>query len=138
MMNLQELSTVAKHQLPLKIFLLNNQGYHSIRQTQQNFFGEPKVGVDDKSGLHFPDFEMIAKSFGIAYQQCDQHNQVQDVIQNTMRHEGPVLCEIMLTTEQPFAPKLSARRLPDGRIVSPALEDMFPFLSDLEMNENTI
>lgn len=138
MMNLQELSTVAKHQLPLKIFLLNNQGYHSIRQTQQNFFGEPKVGVDENSGLHFPDFKLLAAAFGIAYQHCHHHDELEDVIQKTMQCEGPVLCEVVLTTEQPFAPKLSARRLPDGQIVSPALDDMFPFLSEAELNENRL
>ncbi len=136
MQNIQELATIAFNQYPIKIFILNNNGYHSIRQTQQNFFGEPLVGVGPDSGLGFPDFEKVVTGFGLPYIRCQQHTELTERIEATLRHVGPVVCEVFLDLQQVFAPKLSSRRLADGRMVTSPMEDMAPFLSREELQEN--
>ena len=138
MMNLQELQTIAGRGYPLKIFVLNNSGYHSIRQTQGNFFPDNIVGCGTDSGLSFPDFEKVAGAFGIGYQRCCNHDEFDEVIQRTMALEGPVICEIVLDLAQVFAPKLSSRKLEDGRMVTAPLEDMAPFLSREDLAKNMI
>jgi acetolactate synthase-1/2/3 large subunit len=138
MQNIQELAVIAFKKYPIKIFLLNNQGYHSIRQTQQNFFGKPFVGVGEDSGLGFPNFEALTKAFGIAYTRCSTHNDLNLAIAETLQGNAPHLCEIMLNLDQQFAPKLSSKRLADGRMVTKPLEDMAPFLSREELAENMI
>lgn len=138
MQNIQELATIAFKKYPIKIFLLNNQGYHSIRQTQQNFFGQPYVGVGEDSGLGFPNFEQLAKGFDIAYSRCTTHAEMNDAIEKTISDNQPHICEVMLTLTQQFAPKASSKRLPDGRMITKPLEDMAPFLSREEMEENMI
>jgi len=135
-MNLQELQTIVTHQLPVKIFLLNNRGYHSIRQTQQNFFPDNIVGCGEESGLGFPDFEKLAKAFGLFYRKAGQHGELESAIAGSLASAGPCLCEISLDLRQQFAPKTSSRRLPDGRIVSPPLEDLAPFLDRDELRKN--
>jgi acetolactate synthase-1/2/3 large subunit len=138
MQNIQELAIIAFKHYPIKIFLLNNQGYHSIRQTQQNFFGQPFVGVGEDSGLGFPNFEKLAKGFDIAYSRCHMHEELEAIITKALAGNEPHICEIMLTLDQQFAPKLSSKRLPDGRMVTKPLEDMAPFLSYEELAENML
>lgn len=134
-MNIQELQTVIHHRLPVKVFLINNGGYHSIRQTQKNFFGEPLVGVGvDSRDLSFPDMEKLSAAYGIPYV-CAHHNsQLKEAVGKTLSTEGPVICEVFVTTDQNFEPKSAAKRLPDGTMVSPPLEDLAPFLPDEEMD----
>ena len=138
MMNLQELQTVSGRKLPIKIFVLNNSGYHSIRQTQGNFFPDNIVGCGTDSGLSFPDFEKVARAFSIEYQHCCKHDELDSVIEETLNLQGPVICEIMLDLAQAFAPKLSSRKLEDGRMVSASLEDMSPFLDREELQSNIV
>jgi len=138
MMNLQELQTVLGLKVPIKIFVLNNAGYHSIRQTQGNFFPDNIVGCGTDSGLSFPDFGKIAAAFDIGYQRCCKHGELDEVIKRTMALEGPVICEIMLDLAQAFAPKLSSRKLEDGRMISASLEDMSPFLDREELRSNMV
>jgi acetolactate synthase-1/2/3 large subunit len=138
MMNLQELQTVSGRKLPIKIFVLNNSGYHSIRQTQGNFFPDNIVGCGTDSGLSFPDFEKVARAFSIEYQHCCKHDELDSVIEGTLNLQGPVICEIMLDLAQAFAPKLSSRKLEDGRMVSASLEDMSPFLDREELQSNIV
>lgn len=128
MMNLQELATLAHNQLNVKILLLNNDGYHSIRQTQQNLFGGRFVGLDAKSGIAFPDFSLIAEAFGIDYARIEGELSQKQL---TEALDGPCarLIEVVVDKTQDFAPKCSAKRLPNGRLVSPSLDDMAPFLS---------
>jgi acetolactate synthase-1/2/3 large subunit len=134
-MNLQELQTIVHHQMPIKTFLINNGGYHSIRQTQKNYFGEPLVGIGvDSYDLSFPDMEKLAAAYGIPYV-CAKHNgELAGAIRKAMEMEGPVICEVFVTTDQNFEPKSAAKRLPDGTMVSPPLEDLSPFLPDEEMD----
>lgn len=133
MMNLQELQTVIYNNLNLKIVILNNNGYHSIRQTQKNLFQPPMYGVCSDNGVSFPDFEKLSAAFGFPYFKVDSIEGADSQIQSALGTEGPVVIEAFLDPEQNFSPKLSARRLPDGTMVSPSLEDMSPFLSQEEM-----
>jgi acetolactate synthase-1/2/3 large subunit len=136
MMNLQELQTIRGLGLPVKVFILNNRGYHSIRQTQANFFADNIVGCGTDSGLSFPDFAKIADAFGFPYRRCDLHAGLETAIRDTLDGPGPQCCEIILDLAQPFAPKLTSRRLPSGKMVSSPLEDMAPFLSRDELRQN--
>jgi acetolactate synthase-1/2/3 large subunit len=135
-MNLQELQTIVHHNFPIKIFVLNNGGYHSIRQTQANFFNGHFVGCDMQSGVSFPDMERIAYAYGIPFVRCHNHAELDRCIARTLEGAVPAICEIMITPDQPFAPRISSKRLPDGRIVSAPLEDMYPFLDRAELKEN--
>lgn len=137
-MNLQELQTIITQKLPIIIFLLNNQGYHSIRQTQHNYFPDNAVGCGTESGLGFPDFEKLALAYGFTYYKIGDHKELAGIIQKSLAEPGPVLCEVVLDLEQTFSPKLASRRLPDGRMVSAPLEDLYPFLDREELAENML
>ena len=138
MMNLQELQTISGRKLPIKIFILNNSGYHSIRQTQANFFADNIVGCGTDSGLSFPDFGKVALAFGMAFERCENHAQLDAGISATLAVKGPAICEIVLDLGQSFAPKLSSRKLDDGRMITASLEDMAPFLSREELRSNML
>lgn len=137
-MNIQELQTIAHHRLPIKIFVLNNQGYHSIRQTQENFFGRPLVGCDRESGVSFPDMERVAYAYQIPFVRCSKHAELDSCISAALEGDHPSVCEVKLTPDQAFAPRVSSYRLPDGRIVSRPLEDMAPFLDRKEFENNML
>jgi acetolactate synthase-1/2/3 large subunit len=138
MMNLQELQTIVTNQLPIKIFLLNNSGYVSIFQTQRNFFNGEEVGAGPKSGLGFPDFKKLCAAFGLPYFSCENHEGMSYAIERTINQTGPVFCEIFVDEQIPFSPKLASKQLPDGKIVSPPLEDLAPFLTKEELAKNMI
>jgi acetolactate synthase-1/2/3 large subunit len=135
-MNIQELQTVVYNKLNLKIFVLNNNGYHSIRQTQTNLFKPPLVGVCDGNGLSFPDLEKLSYAYDINYLRIESHNGIEDKIMQALESKGPVICEVILDEDQNFEPKLSSKVLPDGKIVSPPIDDMFPFLDRDEYKTN--
>ena len=138
MMNLQELQTVVTNKLPIKIILINNQGYHSIRQTQTNLFSNHcKVGIGPESNdLSFPDYKKISNAFDIPYFEAHSNAEVKKSFDEMMRKDGFAIFEIFVSTEQFFEPKNSARRLDDGTIVSAPLEDLSPFLSREELAKN--
>jgi acetolactate synthase-1/2/3 large subunit len=138
MMNLQELQTIRGYGLPVKVFLFNNAGYHSIRTTQRNFFPGNDVGAGPESGVTFPDFAKIARAFDLPYRRCAAHDDLRAAIRETLAIDGPAVCEVMLDLEQPFSPKTSSKRLPDGRMVTAPLEDMSPFLPREELLENLL
>jgi acetolactate synthase-1/2/3 large subunit len=138
MLNLQELQTIRGYNLPVKVFVLNNNGYHSIRQTQRNFFPGNDVGSGPESGVTFPSFERIAYGFDFPFARASSHAEVRDVIERTLSVQGPAMAEIVLDLAQPFAPKVSSKRLPDGRMVTAPLEDMAPFLPRDEFLQNMI
>ena len=140
MMNLQELQTIIGAKMPIKIFLINNDGYHSIRQTERNFFGDqPLVGIGSDSGdLSFPDFGKLAEAFGFPYFKAEHNSELAGAVEAALAVEGPVICEAFVDTDQNFEPKSSGKRLPDGTMISPPLEDLTPCLSDEEMNQNMI
>jgi acetolactate synthase-1/2/3 large subunit len=135
-MNIQELQTVMYNKLNLKIIYLNNNGYHSIRQTQTNLFNPPLVGVCSGNGLSFPNVEKIAYAYDIPYVKIDNINEVSEQIQKVLSINGPVFCEVIVDMAQNFEPKLSSKVLPDGSIVSPLIDDMYPFLDRSEYIKN--
>jgi acetolactate synthase-1/2/3 large subunit len=137
-MNLQELQTIVHNKLPIKIFVLNNNGYHSMRQTLGSFFGSVKVGYDPEGGVSFPDMERIAYAYRIPFRRCSRHEELDRAIAETLKGDSPFICEMMLTIDQPFAPKQSSQSLPDGRIISKPLEDLAPFLDREEFKANMI
>lgn len=134
MMNIQELATIAYNKLNIKIFLLNNNGYHSMRQTQCNLFKPPFIGVDSSCGVGFPDFKKLAEAFGLKYFTTDSEENADLVIDEAINCDGPCICEAIVDSAQFFAPKSSSKVLDDGRIVSPSLDDMAPFLDRDEFN----
>lgn len=137
MMNLQELQTIITNNLPIKIFLINNSGYHSIRITQSNLFSEHcKVGIGEESGdLSFPAFRKIADAFGFPYYEAHSNASMKETVDKVLALDGPVFCEIYTDTEQRWEPKSSTKRLEDGTLVSPPLEDLAPFLPREELKE---
>lgn len=137
MMNLQELQTIITNKLPIKIFLINNSGYHSIRITQSNLFSEHcKVGIGEESGdLSFPAFRKIADAFGFPYYEAHSNASMKETVDKVLALDGPVFCEIYTDTEQRWEPKSSTKRLEDGTLVSPPLEDLAPFLPREELKE---
>ncbi len=136
MMNLQEMQTIAGYGMPVKVFLINNSGYASIFQTHRNFFGGVEVGGGPKSNVTFPDFGKVAAAFGFAYQRAENRDALADAIAATLAADGPAFCEIIVDENVPFAPKLGAKVHPDGRITSPPLEDLSPFLPREVLREN--
>ncbi len=133
-MNIQEMQTVIYNKMNLKTFILNNNGYHSIRQTQTNLFQPPLVGVCDGNGLSFPDLEKLSWAYGMRYVKIDDSSDIEVKVQEVLEGNDPVLCEVVLSDKQTFSPKLSSKVLPDGKIVSPPIEDMFPFLEREEFD----
>lgn len=137
MMNLQELQTILTNNLPIKIFLINNNGYHSIRITQTNLFSEHcKVGIGPESGdLSFPEFKKLAEAFGYQYYSASSNKEMYDTVDKVLSIDGPVFCEIFTDTQQVWEPKSSTKRLEDGTLVSPPLEDLAPFLPREELEK---
>ena len=138
-MNLAELQTIALHKLPIKLFVLNNQGYHSIRQTQQNYFPDNLIGCGPDSGLFFAPFDKLADACGFGYHAARATSPTWTTpCARRWPGDGPQMCEVFLDLSQQFAPKVSSKKLDDGRMVSAPLEDMAPFLSREELQSNLI
>ena len=138
MMNIQELQTISGLNIPAQIFILNNKGYHSIRQTQHSFFKDNIVGCGIDSGLTFPEFSKIATAFGLNYFSIKNHEELKSKLGNIMASEGRFICEIEIDLDQQFSPKVTSKKLEDGSMVTSSLEDMWPFLSKEELEINTI
>jgi len=136
MMNLQELQTVAHERLNLAIFVLNNGGYLSIRATQANFFGK-LIGEGAESGVSFPNFLKVAEAHGLPAMKIEGEN-FSAQIAKALVLQGPIVCEVILDRAQGFEPKLSSRKLADGRMVTAPLEDMAPFLPREEFIGNLL
>jgi acetolactate synthase-1/2/3 large subunit len=134
--NIQELQAVKHHQWPIKIFVLNNDGYLSIRMTQGSYFNR-FIGEGPRSGVSFPDVMALAQAYGLPAYRAEGEG-FETTIDEALSLPGPVLCEVMLDPDQPFEPKSSAKLLPDGRMISSPLEDMYPFLDKKEFEENLL
>jgi len=135
-MNIQELQTIIHHQMPIKIIYLNNDGYISIKQTQDGFFGGHRVGSDPKSGVSFPDIIKLGVAYGFKTCRITTHDHMQEDIEKLLNERGPVICEVVLTEEYKFFPKVSSRKLEDGRMISAPLEDLAPFMNREEFRSN--
>ncbi len=128
MMNIQDLATIALMKLPITIFILDNGGYHSIRQTQNNFFPNRTVGCGKESGLLFPNFESIGKGFGIKSLTIENNEGLIEQIPNLVKEDEPIICVLKLDISIPFRPKVTSKKLSDGSMQTARLEDMSPFL----------
>ncbi|MBQ7247021.1 MAG: thiamine pyrophosphate-binding protein [Lachnospiraceae bacterium] len=138
MMNLQELQTIITNRLPIKIFMINNGGYHSIRLTQSNMFAQnPRVGIGPESAdLSFPDFKKLSEAFGYRYLCAHSNEEMKKTVDEALALTGPAFIEIYTDTVQVWEPKSSAKKLPDGSLVSSPLEDLAPFLPREELKKN--
>lgn len=136
MMNLQELQTIKHNKLAIKIFVINNDGYISIKQTQKNFFNGHMTGSGCESGVSTPDFVEIGKAFGLKTIRIEKVSEINSKIAEVLQGDEPVLCEVLTKSDYAFSPKLSAKKLEDGTMISPSLEDMFPFLDRDKFEEN--
>jgi len=137
MMNLQELQTIAGGKLPVRIFVIENGGYHSIRQTQKNFFGGHYAGIGPESGdLSFPDLSRLSEAFGLNYTSCTSNATMKADVEKAAAAGMPCLIGVHVSPLQMTEPKASSRRLMDGTMVSSPLEDMAPFLSREELKAN--
>lgn len=137
-MNIQELQTIVTNEFPIKIFVINNGGYHSIRQTQRNFYPKRKlVGVGRDSGdLSFPDLSKIAYAYGYKYFSCHSNKELENSIKEALSTRGRLIFEVFVGISQNFEPKSSSKQLNDGTIISAPLEDMYPFLPREELESN--
>ena len=135
MMNMQELATIYQNKLNIKIFILNNGGYHSIRQTQENLFKPPLVGVDEATGISFPDFSILAKAFKFDYFCINSEKMADEIIKNVIVGSSPTICEVIVDKKQNFEPKVMSKKDKNGKLISTALDDMFPYLDRSEYNE---
>lgn len=135
-MNIQELQTIIHNNLDIKVFVFNNDGYLSIKHTQTNFFNGHLVGSNPESGVSCPDSIKIGKAYGFKTFRIANHKETAKVIEEVMQTTGPVLVEVMIAPMQPYYPKVTSKRFPDGHFESQPLDNMWPFLSAEEMAEN--
>ena len=139
MMNLQELQTMVGYNLPVKVIVLNNNGYLSIRQTQQAYFSDNMFGIGPEDGVTLPDFVKLGNAFGIKSIKVENLSEwSSQEVQNLLNSDEYALIEVIIDPAQQFSPKLASRKLDDGTMVSPSLEDMAPFLSREELAANLI
>lgn len=127
-MNIQDLETVRRLSLPIKFFVLNNQGYGSIRNSQDNYFGGFYVGAEKNSGVTTPELERIAYAYKIPYYKITSNDEMKNKIPHILKEDGPVLCEMMISMEERTMPRTTSKILEDGKMVSVPQEDLFPFL----------
>jgi len=137
-MNIQELQTIVNFNLPIKIFVLNNGGYLSIRNTMDKFFESRYYGTDNKSGLTFPEVEKIAYAYGLPYYRLETSEDLDHKLKEILSKEGYALVEVICPFKQDIIPSSSAKQNQEGKIVSQPLENMFPFLSEEEFNNEMI
>lgn len=137
MMNLQELQTIVTNELPVKIILINNGGYQQIRITQTNLFNKRYVGIGSDSGdLDFPDFGKIADAFGLPYRVCASRSDMEEAMNWVLDQDGYCMLEAVCATTQTFEPKSAVKKLENGELYSPPLEDLAPFLPREELKAN--
>jgi acetolactate synthase-1/2/3 large subunit len=129
MMNLQELQTIHGYKIPIKIFVLNNGGYQSIRQTQKNYFENREIGCGKESGLSFPEFKKVSKCFGFKYFSIKNLKQNKKVINDVISYNKACICEVFVDKNQSFEPRIVSYRNSKGQLISPPLEEMMPRIS---------
>jgi acetolactate synthase-1/2/3 large subunit len=136
--NIQELETVARLRLPIKFFVLNNNGYASIRASQTNYFGRANIGCDSSTGLTVPDISNIANAYGLQSVVIANQANLRDQVRHVLELPGPVVCDVHVIPDEVRAPRLSSAQRPDGSFVSKPLEDLWPFLDRDEFHENML
>ena len=137
-LNIQELETIKRLNLPIKFFYLNNQGYLSIKVSQNNYFEGRLVATDDSSGLTLPDIQKIAYAYGIKSNKINNHSELTKGIAEALTSNGPYICEVMINPDEQVAPKVKSMLGANGKMISKPLEDLAPFLDRKEFLENMI
>lgn len=129
MLNLQELMTIKHYKLPIKIIICNNEGYRAIVRTQQNMFDGRYTGCTSETGVEIPDFSKIAKAFNIPYKRISNHKELDCILPEFLSMDGAAICEILQDLDQVIEPRTMSRKLEDGTLVSPVIDDLYPFLT---------
>jgi acetolactate synthase-1/2/3 large subunit len=137
-LNIQELATIAHLQLPIKVFVLNNQGYASIRASQTNYFGGPNIGCDSKTGLSIPDYRKVARAYGLKTAVIEDQADLRTEVRRVLRSRRPVLCDVHIIPDEIRAPRVTSIQRADGSFLSKPLEDLWPFLDRNEFAQNMI
>jgi acetolactate synthase-1/2/3 large subunit len=137
-LNIQELQTIVHHKYPIKMFIINNEGYLSIRTTQTRFFENRLLGEGNTSGVSFPDLQKIAIAYGIRYYCIHNNNELDAILGIVLEYDGPVICEIITPPDQEIIPTIASQKQEDGSMVSKPLEDMYPFLDRKEFALNMV
>jgi acetolactate synthase I/II/III large subunit len=137
-MTIQELATVMHHDLPVKLFIYNNGGYSTIKQTQEVGFGGRLMGCNPETGLSFPDFVKLGEAYGIKSVRLENHANLKEQVSDVLDGNGPAICELMIDPDQPQIPKILPKRLTDGRTEPSRFEDLYPFLPPEELRENMV
>ena len=137
-MNIQELQTIIHHRLPIKLFILNNNGYLTIRHTENALFKGMQSGTDPETGVSIPNFQSLGQAYGFKTYKITEHNHMRETIRAVLDEPGPVICELIMDPIQPLVPKTSFKQLPDGKLISPPIEDLYPFLDREEFANNMI
>jgi acetolactate synthase I/II/III large subunit len=138
MFNIQELETIRRLQLPIKFFVMNNDGYASIRASQKAYFGEAKVGCDKTNGLTVPSVTEVGQAFGLSGTVIKNQENLAADVRRVLNMRGPVVCDVHVLPDEMRAPRLQSYQRADGSFVSKPLEDLFPFLSREEFLANMI
>ena len=135
-LNIQELQTIVEYNLPIKLFVISNDGYHSIRVTQEKYFNKRFVGESSQSGISFPDIVKIGNAYGIKSIRVNQHEKLARVIDDVLNYDGPIICDVVVPRDLMVMPSVSSKINEDGSMSSRPLEDMFPFLDRTEYRNN--
>jgi acetolactate synthase-1/2/3 large subunit len=138
MFNIQELETIARLKLPIKFFVLNNDGYSSIRASQKAYFGDASIGADKNTGLTIPDLSAVGQAFKLGTYIIKDQTDLRTEVRKVLDMPGPVLCDVNVLPDEVRAPRLQSYQKPDGSFVSKPLEDLFPFLPREEFLANMI
>jgi len=136
--NIQELETVVRLNLPIKFFVLNNDGYASIRTSQANYFGRPRIGCDEATGITTPDLTKVAAAYGLEVFVIEDQAALREGVRRVLDMPGPVVCDVRVIPDEVRGPRLSSMQKPDGSFVSKPLEDLWPFLDREEFLDNMI
>ena len=136
--NIQELETVARLNLPIKFFVLNNDGYASIRASQGAYFGKASIGCNSSTSLTIPNISKVAAAYGLATAVISGQSNLHKEVRRVLDMPGPVVCDVQVIADEVRAPRLSSAQRPDGSFVSKPLEDLWPFLDREEFRENMI
>lgn len=137
-LNIQELATLSYHQLPIKFFVLNNNGYAAIRGSQKAFFGAPNIGCDEPTGLRLPDLHKVGRAYGIATTEIRDQEDLETQVRRVLDMPGPVICDVHVIPDEPREPRVTSVQRPDGSFLSTPLEDLSPFLDREEFLANMI
>ncbi|MGB8007893.1 MAG: thiamine pyrophosphate-dependent enzyme, partial [Terriglobales bacterium] len=141
-LNIQELATIAHLKLPIKLFVLNNQGYASIRASQTNYFGGPNIGCSPETGVTVPDYRKVARAYGlktaVIKAQGEGEADLRAAVRKVLRSRGPVVCDVHIIPDEIRAPRVTSIQRPDGSFLSKPLEDLWPFLDREEFAKNMI